>query len=313
MPVTAQTPIRILRFYGVHQRQSERFDQLAPHFASVHGALAEGPTPLPLAAQEAADAGLAQTLLPMPPKAFLQSRELQRLLVFSSSQEAVNSAFSEVKAYLAPVESLDFLQEDIVGDPSLIDHAPAVSAREPSSIVHVVTSPTRIWSAHQLVRYELVTKRFICDAESILVCGARYGDIPRLLRRRNAFATILLIDTPLRAALQWLYLSSVIGEQAVHLISDSATPIREGFINIMTFGTAAAMNVTCELFVAIWSSRDVTAGIQELVFERNLFGAKHFAVGFADDGSGVSLEVRRRATQMAAVNGLEGVPQFAFL
>jgi hypothetical protein len=222
----------------------------------------------------------------------LQIEGLRRDLFFSGPPEALEPGRLHAAEYLTAPECDLLLPEDVVGVPPIID------------VPRPLTSTNRLWNTHYLARFERATGHLLGEFSSIVVCGGGYGDLPRLLRRRNPHATIVVLDTPLNAALQWLYLSSVIGERAVRLVTDPGSERPDGYLYLSTTALAPALALRCEVFMAPITSHPEPATIVSAL-DLDCFGAQHFLIGFFDDATPFAAEVRARAAGVVALPGLE--------
>jgi hypothetical protein len=144
-----------------------------------------------------------------------------------------------------------------------------------------------------LVAFENAISRTLDEFASLILWGGGYGNLARLLRLRNPHATILIVDSPISAALQWLYLSSVIGEEAVRIVTDRQAPLEEGFFSITTPDCALEFAAVADVFIALWSLGDDEAA--RLLLDKDFFAATHFLIGLTDGSSSTGTRVRQRA------------------
>ena len=92
--------------------------------------------------------------------------------------------------------------------------------------------------------------------------------------------TYVLVDTPLFSTVQWLYLSVVIGETKVNLVTKKESRIKQGIVNIVPVQLADELSLECDLFVSTWGLSEANKKTVDLVMRRNWFGASHFLVAF---------------------------------
>jgi hypothetical protein len=169
----------------------------------------------------------------------------------------------------------DFLAEDPVGTPRICD----VSLR---------TSSNRLYHAFHLAMYQQTLGKPFARGGMIVEWGGGYGDMARLLWRLSARAestTLVLIDLPAVSALQWVYLTSILGRQYVHIVETPDRQIHEGCVNIMNSSVAfdhPAMKADC--FLSTWALTESPHELQAEVARRKFFGARNVLLAFSMDG-----------------------------
>ncbi|MFI5348026.1 MAG: hypothetical protein ACHQ2Z_00660 [Elusimicrobiota bacterium] len=139
-------------------------------------------------------------------------------------------------------------------------------------------------SVHQLfhlTRYSLRSGADPAESNRVVEWGGGYGNMARIWRRmRPSGLTYTIIDLPLVSCLQWLYLSSVFGEQAVHLIRGPGDEPRTGLINLLPVTFLERTRVEADFFLSTWALSECSAGAQEHVFERDWFSAKRLLLAY---------------------------------
>ena len=154
--------------------------------------------------------------------------------------------------------------EDAVGDP-------------PRTVLpgtDIVTSANTVHHLHHLLRFEDVTGRRLSDVDTVVEWGGGYGNLAKLLLRlHGGTPTYVLVDTPVFAAIQWLYLASVLGPDCVVLHADGGLQLVRGVVNVVPIGLAAQWHVDADLFISTWALNECTTAAQDHVVERRWFGA----------------------------------------
>ncbi len=270
-------------FFGEHKKQEVRFNKLADGFSSVFARLTQTsrrPESVPAA---------ARYLLPKPPFAFLENDEIYQWLGPSEPLDELKTIASKIVEHLSAFELQLLMTEDAVGSPRLLDTLP-------------LTSASRILNIYYITCFESSIRQTLGEFGSLILWGGGYGSMARLLRLRNPHATIVVVDTPVLASLQWLYLSAVIGEDAVRLITEPQTRPDEGFISIATTDLVRALPLRGDVFIAPWTLGRDEAAAQSLL-DREYCGAQHLFIGFVDDGSPMAIEIRRRAKAVYQIDG----------
>jgi hypothetical protein len=205
------------------------------------------------------NAELERDLLPLPPPDFLRHPAIRYQMFVD--HRVLADELPYVRANLAD-EAL--LAEDPVGAP------PTVSTSDSG----IQTSSNTVHQLYHLLRYEEATGRRIREAGTIVEWGGGFGSLMRLVvRMHGGEPTCIVIDTPIFSALQWLYLSAVLGEDRVVL--HEAGPVRPdgGRVNIVPIGLVKDMVVEADMFISNWALNESTPAAQHDVVARRWFGA----------------------------------------
>ncbi len=161
------------------------------------------------------------------------------------------------------------LREDYIGLPTITNAG-------------YMTSANRCHHASHLAYYTRECKKNFWDCDSIVEWGGGYGNMARIIRKMNPSITYIIIDLPELLALQYVYLSSIEGEENVHVIQpEEGMQIMLGKINLMTSQTAAHINsgLNCDGFISTWAITESPRAAQEFVMEKKFFGAKSLLLG----------------------------------
>lgn len=202
-------------------------------------------------------AALVGTLGPVPPRDFLRRPEILYQMFVGEKYLQHEAPYVRSRLEGAAVE---LLAEDPVGAPP-----------SPANTVHHL---------HHLLRYEELTGRAVADAGTIVEWGAGYGNLAKLIARlHGGEPTLVLLDLPAFSAVQWLYLSSVLGEERVVLHTSAPVELAVGRINVVPIGLATGLTVDADLLVSTWALNESTAAAQAFVLEREWFGAEALLLG----------------------------------
>lgn len=206
------------------------------------------------------NADLERDLLPIPAPDFL-SHPAIRYQMFVD-ERVMPYELPYVRTRLA---SDRLLAEDPVGQPPTVALFPS----------RVRTSSNTVHQLHHLLRYEEATGRRVRDADTIVEWGGGFGSLMRIaVRMHGDEPTCVVIDTPIFSALQWLYLSAVLGEDRVVLHDKAPVRPATGRVNIVPVGLVADMAVSADLFISNWALNESTAAAQRDVLSRGWFGAE---------------------------------------
>jgi hypothetical protein len=206
------------------------------------------------------NAELERDLLPVPAADFLRHPAI-RYQMFVDEHVLPH----ELPFVRSQLRDDTLLREDAVG-------APPTVALPPSGIQ---TSSNTVHQLYHLLRYEQETGRRLQDAGTIVEWGGGFGSLMRLIfRMHGGRPTCVIIDTPIFSAVQWLYLSAVLGEEHVVLHDSAPVPLIEGRINLVPIGLVSGMAVAADLFISNWALNESTQQAQDDVVSRRWFGAE---------------------------------------
>jgi hypothetical protein len=160
------------------------------------------------------------------------------------------------------------------------------------------TSSNAIHHLHHLWRFGAETGADLRGVGTVVEWGGGYGSLARvLLRLHGGDPTYVIVDTPLFAALQWLYLSCVLGEERVAVL-EPGQPVRPACVNVVPVCRAEQLDVRADLFVSTWALNESPLPLQDETWTRGWFGARHLLMGMHE---GVPLAARAAADGAAIV------------
>jgi hypothetical protein len=242
------------RIGDVDALQRERFARLSRAFGDRLAAAERLDDPSSTRADwEDRNRELRAFLLPRPPWDFLGHPAIRYQMFVDDRYLA-----DELPYVMRRLPALDLLAEDPVGDP------PRVGPTSSNTVHHL----------HHLLRYEEATGRRLADMRTVVEWGGGYGNLAKLLLRvHGGSLTCLLIDTPVFCAVQWLYLSCVLGEDRVVLHTGHAGPVVAGKVNLMPVALARDVAVQADLFVSTWALNESASSAQRVVLNRDFYGA----------------------------------------
>lgn len=254
-----------------HTDQIKRFLQLRKRFQAQYEANREaGLGRFTVPHWDEFNRNFEEWLLPRPPFHFLKNAQLRSQMFvddryLEEELPSLRSAFDQ--------KTLDgLLAEDAVGAPYLL----ALPSLQP-------TSTNRVHTLYHLYRYvDATSPDNISAADTIIEWGGGYGSMARVVMRLAASdATYHMIDTPLLTSLQWLYLSSIYGEERVNLVTEDNAVLHSGSINIIPVHMVEDLPVTCDVFVSTWALDESSLEVQKMVVAKRWFGARHLLLATA--------------------------------
>ncbi|HTO25663.1 MAG TPA: hypothetical protein VMJ49_07155 [Gaiellaceae bacterium] len=245
------------------REQLERFARLAPQLADHHRALA-GAAPATTAPWTGYAAELERALLAVPPADFLRLPVVAATMLPHSAR-ARRLQLEYLHGRRGGDELARLLREDAVGGPVLARPYPTAANR-----VHVL--------AH-IERFAEATGVDPASVGSVVEWGGGYGALCRAWRLLGG-ATYTILDLSIASCLQWLFLASVLGEDAVVLHDAPAEPV-PGRVNLMPADPSAP--VSADLFVSTWALSESPPELQDAVAAGGFFGARHLLLAYRRD------------------------------
>ncbi len=252
------------------------------------------------------NAKLEKILLPHPPFSFLQDPMMMMTMFDTAGGHWLKKELTFLEKKIAKRRLKLLLKEDYVGDPLLLQAA-------------YLTSHTTIRHLYHLVKFLDVSGCNLTKIKTVIEWGGGYGNLVKILKRLLIKpCTYIIIDTPLLSCLQWLYLSTIFGKEAVHLLSDEKGAIKINKINILPVSLLAKYPIRGDLFISTWALSESSKYSQDYVVKHNWFQAKHLLLAYQENETGLFDPVRvgkLAADRGAVIQKVEFLPgnHYAFL
>jgi hypothetical protein len=247
--------------------QRERFDRLsaeaAARFAGIRSLIDEASV-VPYWARS--EERLEHDLVSDPPFDFLRHPVVLETMQVRGPR-ALRGTVRALEDRCGPGRLRPLLEEDLVG-------VPVLDCRR------YACSHTLVHHLYHLERFAEATGEDWRRVERIVELGAGYGSLARLVRRNaERPPTHVIVDLPVPALLQWLFLGSIFGAEHVDLL-DSPRPPVPGRITIVPAGLADRVELTADLFVSTWALSEIARAAQDRVAAAEWFGAERILVAF---------------------------------
>jgi hypothetical protein len=240
-----------------------------------------------------ANRSLRSSLLPSPPLDFLADPIIGWMMFLDSPRsELFRCEIAYLKKRFSESELLSYLREDLVGRPRI-------------SVSRYSTSHNLIHHLYHLARFMSSTESVISEQDHVVEWGGGYGSLARLITRmREGSGTYTLIDTPLMSSLQWIFLSSIFGEDRVRFHSPgSPGEIDDGLINVVPLTSLGHLEIQADIFISTWALSESSSEAQELVVNRDWFRASRLLLAY--DGSSHAVPYSSRLGELAAAAGAD--------
>lgn len=254
------------RFYPLTERTPDEQDALynkgASAFADLLKALPEDPPEYLIPFWRDKLAELENDLLPSP-RADLLNNKVIRWTMFAPWSTYTPVEFGYVRNRLGDRRTKALIHESRAGQPPTFAVGDYLSS---GNIVH---------HAYHIVRHDEMAKPG--PIHTVVEWGAGFGSMARLWKRMDRKTTYVCVDTALFVAIEWLYLGSIYGGQALNIVDGGG--IKEGAINLVPLGAVGALDMQADLFLSTWAVSESAKAAQDLLIKKNLYGAKHVLIG----------------------------------
>ena len=245
----------LLRVTLYDKRQLETFLQVRSGLADTYARLAVdssglGPFLTPFWRQRSPE--MEADLLPYPRADFLNLPSLGAVSVVHYWR-LVSYYVRFLERSYDPQRLRRLLREDYLGHPIL-------------QSIRYRTSSMTAQHLYHFAYHQAVTKVPLDDVEVVVEFGGGYGNMAKILTRLTGrIRTHVLVDLPLVGAIQWLYLSSILGPESVNVVSVDNRTVIPGKINVMPVSLVGSIGIKPDLFIATWSLSETPSAMQDAV------------------------------------------------
>lgn len=216
-----------------------------------------------------------KNLLPYPSFSFLQDPTIMLTMFDTAGGEWLKKQISYLEDNISKKELKFLLEEDYVGDPLLLSKK-------------YLTSHTSIHHLIHLIKFLNVTKCKLNNIKTIVEWGGGYGNMIKILKKfKKTPTTYIMIDTPLFSCLQWLYLSTVFGENNINLLKNKKDKIIKSKVNILPVSLLEEYKIKGDLFISTWALSESSKYSQDYVIKKNWFSSKHLLLAYQENKTGL--------------------------
>jgi len=202
---------------------------------------------------------LAQAFLPYPPFNFLRNTIVLRTMFVVSRGKWISEELKFLEQEISKTRLKQLLEEDPTGGPLLL------SAK-------YMTSHNSIHHLYHLQRFLSHMNYKFSNNQTIVEWGGGYGNFAKIIKRYNSNKnlTYILIDSPIFACIQWLYLTTVLGSKNVHIIDNRKGKIKKGLINVLPLGYLKFHKIKADLFISTWALSESSKFSQDYAYADNI-------------------------------------------
>lgn len=242
--------------------QVETFDRLKLEFAKLY-ASSKGHSDFVIPFWERKVEELEGAMLPYPPFDFLRNKTIVATMNIASAYAFwwLRKCLRVLEKRYSEGELARLLEEDYVGNQIIFN-------------AKYLTSLASVLHLFHLAQFDQATNA-LKGIHSVVEWGGGYGDQAKVFLRLAPGSTYTIIDLPMISCLQWLYLSSILGEGEVRLLR-SCDSVEKGKINLVPLPIVQQVKgIEGDLFLSTWALSECTTAAQDFVLARQWFGAPH--------------------------------------
>ena len=199
---------------------------------------------------------------------FLRHPLIRRTMFLAKGGAWQSAQLGFLRSRRSDAELEQLLRETMLGRPLITER-------------DMLTSHNTIHHLYHLTKYEDRTLRSIDQFGSVVEFGGGYGNMARLVRKLSPAVRYTIVDLPLFSCIQYVYLATLLGKDAVNLAREPRAVIREGMINLVPTPYIDMVPDDAGLFLSTWALSECTAAAQEYVASRNFFGASGLLLAYA--------------------------------
>lgn len=251
-----------------------RFNRLSKQFTSILNKIKYYDTDYVLPFWKDINSNLGKLFVPGLPYNFLDNPTLCNTMS-STNEPWATSQLNFIKNHYNKEELTYLLRETIVGDPFILDEEYLASC---NSIHHL----------YHFEKFKQHTKLDLNSIESIFEIGGGYGRLPLLFYKLLPnLKSYTIVDLSVFTVIQYIYLSSVLGEDSVNLMTEKHRDIDHNKINLIPIGLfyETVLNSKFDMFTSMWSLSECNKNLIEAIANRDFMGAKHIYMGLHGNSS----------------------------
>ena len=201
---------------------------------------------------------------------FLHSHNISKTMVFGSTKYQKNKLLL-IESCFQKEYVKRMLRESFIGFPII-------------SNLKYLSSENTIHQAFHLSSYYNFTNKNLIDSQRIVEWGGGYGCLARIVKKINTKCTYIIMDLPELSVLQYVYLSSIFGQNEVNFITKNLE-IEEGKINLISSDYFMSLDkeIKTDTFISNWALTESGKDYQNYVLGKKFFSAENILVSCIDD------------------------------
>ena len=197
---------------------------------------------------------------------FLNHPRINGTMVFTD-----RSAHSAEWSFLKTWRPADTLRQCLAGGMN----APFLAGRQRTA--------TLINSAHHLyhiAQFETFRRETVEGIGTVVEFGGGYGNLARIFRNLGHAGGYVIIDLPLFCCIQYVYLATLFGSDAVRILSGPGEGVFDDAIRLVPISILERIRLEGDLFISTWALSESPSAAYDLTLRRNWYGAREILLGF---------------------------------
>lgn len=186
-----------------------------------------------------------------------------------SGATAIQKKF--ILQYFGIDKAKNYLVEESLGKPILND-------------MELLTSGNSLHHLYHLAKFSKETGTNLEKIKTIVEWGGGYGNLVKIFKRIVPDVTYIIIDIPIFAYIQYVYLSYLFGTEIVHIYQSGENMI-PGKIYLVplddsNLASLSSQSLNPDLFVSTWALSESNETSQTLVKNADYFGARNLLLAY---------------------------------
>ena len=147
------------------------------------------------------------------------------------------------------------------------------------------TSGNNIHHLYHLLKFFKETKTKSPDINKVIEVGGGYGNMAKIFKKINSESTYVIIDIPIFSYIQAVYLKTIYGRDAVHIVHANRPIIKNGLINIIPLDKKILVSIKdilidVDLFISTWALSESNEAMQNYIKNADFFKAKYLLIAY---------------------------------
>ncbi|MEK7568567.1 MAG: putative sugar O-methyltransferase [Patescibacteria group bacterium] len=203
---------------------------------------------------------------------FLNHQVIKATMFMYTHSEWKNIQKELISTYLTRNKAKEILREYNIGKPLLND-------------IGYVTSGNNIHHLYHLIKFFKETETNSSNINTVVEVGGGYGNMSKIYKKMNKESTYIIIDIPIFSYIQAVYLKTIFGREAVHIVHNNKIYIKKGSINVIPlnkkiFGEISKIISGVDLFISTWALSESNEAMQSYVKSIDYFKAKYLLLAY---------------------------------
>ncbi len=208
---------------------------------------------------------------------FLNQPLIRKTMFITNKPDLRNSQLDFLRGVYSKKFLKNTLKEEPIGNPLIEDWGN-------------LTSHNTIHHLSHLTNFSISSNVELDKMNTIIEWGGGYGNMARICRKLIPHGTYIIIDVPVFSALQGIYLSTILGEDSINVVS-AENKIKNGKINIVPLSKELinSLNlVNADLFMSTWALTESSTYALDYVKSKSYFNSNYLLLAHVADNEKIS-------------------------